>query len=317
MNQNAVPLGKTGISIPPLGIGTWSWGDYMFWGYGKGYLESDVQAAFNTCMQAGVNFFDTAEVYGLGRSEEMLGRFLKADGRPALVATKFFPFPFRLARGSLHRALRGSLRRLQMSQVALYQIHQPIPPIPVSTWMNAMADALQQGKIRSVGVSNYSPAWTLAAHDSLKKRGLVLASNQVSYSLVNRDPERSGLVELCRELGITIIAYSPLGMGMLSGKYTPENPPKDFRKRRYSPEFLRTIQPLIHLLREIGQGRGGKTNSQVALNWLIQKGAVPIPGVKNEQQARDVIGCLGWSLTAGEVEALDNASKNISRNVRR
>jgi aryl-alcohol dehydrogenase-like predicted oxidoreductase len=247
----------------------------------------------------------------------MLGRFLKADGRPALVATKFFPFPFRLTRGSLQRALRGSLHRLQVDQVALYQIHQPIPPIPPRTWMEALADALEQKKIHAAGVSNYSPAWTLASHTALKKRGMVLASNQVSYSLIHRAPERDGLVELCRELGVTIIAYSPLGMGMLTGKYTPENPPKDFRRMRYPQEFLKALAPLIGLLGEIGKGKGGKTNSQVALNWVMQKGAVPIPGVKTEKQARDVLGCLGWSLTRAEMDALDKASDLLPRNGRR
>jgi aryl-alcohol dehydrogenase-like predicted oxidoreductase len=312
-----VPLGKTGFSIPPLGIGTWAWGDAMFWGYGKGYVESDLRAAFGACMQAGVNFFDTAEVYGIGRSEKMLGTFLKADSRPALVATKFFPFPFRLTRGSLQRALRGSLRRLQLPVVDLYQIHQPLPPVPVETWMDAMASAARQHRIRAIGVSNYGPERTLAAHLALQRRGMVLASNQISFSLVNRKPERDGLLDLCRELGVTVIAYSPLGMGMLSGKYTPDNPPQGFRSRRYSREFLSSLRPLIGLVQEIGQEHGGKTNVQVALNWVMQKGAVPIPGVKNERQAVDVLGSLGWSLAADEMNALDKAGDLFARNVER
>lgn len=289
----------------------------MFWGYGKGYVESDVQAAFDACMRAGINFFDTAEVYGLGRSERMLGRFLKTDGRPAIVATKFFPFPFRLTRGSLYRALRGSLRRLQLPQVDLYQMHQAFPPVSVETWMDAMATALREEKTRAIGVSNYNPGWTLAAHKALEKRGLALASNQISFSLINRKPERTGLVDLCRELGVMVIAYSPLGMGMLSGKYTPDNPPKDFRNARFPREFLTHLQPLVGLIREIGEGKGGKTNSQVALNWIMRKGAVPIPGVKNERQALDVIGSLGWSLTSAEMDALDKASELFARNARR
>jgi aryl-alcohol dehydrogenase-like predicted oxidoreductase len=286
----------------------------MVWGYGKGYVESDVQAAFHACMQAGVNFFDTAELYGLGRSEKMLGAFLKADGRPALVATKFFPFPFRLTRGSLQRALRGSLRRLQLPAVDLYQIHQPYPPVPVETWMDAMATAVRQNRIRAIGVSNYGPENTRAAHLALQRRGLVLASNQISFSLVNRKPERSGLLNLCRELGVTVIAYSPLGMGMLSGKYTPKNPPQGFRNRRYPREFLVHLQPLVGLMHEIGQGKGGKTKTQVALNWVMQKGAIPIPGVKNERQAVDILCSLGWSLTGGEMDALDKASELFARN---
>jgi aryl-alcohol dehydrogenase-like predicted oxidoreductase len=311
MKIQKVPLGKSGILVPPLGIGAWSWGDRMFWGYGKGYDESDVRAAFDACMRAGINFFDTAEIYGLGQSEKIIGRFLETEKRPVQIATKYFPFPFRLTKGSLQRALRGSLRRLGVETVELYQIHQPFSLIPETALMEAMAKAVREGRIRAVGVSNYSVEKTRRAAQALEQFDFLLASNQVSFSLLNKKPETTGLLALCRDLGITVIAYSPLAMGMLSGRYTPASPPRDFRSGRYPMELLERLQPLLGLMREIGQAHGGRTPVQVALNWVMAKGAIPIPGVKNIRQAEDALGALGWQLAAGEMAALDSASDGV------
>jgi aryl-alcohol dehydrogenase-like predicted oxidoreductase len=307
-----IQLGKTDVRVTPLGIGTWQWGDSMMWGYGKGYAEGEIQAAFDASRATGITFFDTAEMYGFGKSERFLGIFIRAGGQPAIVATKFFPVPWRLGKGSLLRALRGSLNRLGMQQVDLYQIHFPLPPVPIDTWMDGLADAVQAGLTRAVGVSNYNVEQTRRAHAALAKRGVPLASNQVEYSLLKRDPERTGLLELCQELGVTLIAYSPLAKGLLTGKYTPENPPVGTRGRLFRPDYLARIQPMIGLLREIGAGHQGKNPNQVALNWLICKGALPIPGAKNARQAQENAGALGWRLTTDEVAALDAASDRVT-----
>jgi aryl-alcohol dehydrogenase-like predicted oxidoreductase len=283
----------------------------MFWGYGKDYGEGDIQEAFTACMNAGVNFFDTAEVYGLGQSELFLGRMLKADGRPAVIATKYFPFPYRLSAGRIRRALRGSLERLQRESIDLYQIHQPFSLIPDSTLMRTLAAAVREGRIRAAGVSNYDPARTAKAADRLGERGVPLASNQVPFSLLDRSYERNGLLALCAQRGISLIAYSPMAMGMLSGRYTAENPPPGFRANRYPKEYLARLGPLLGLMREIGGGHGGRTPVQVALNWVIAKGAVPIPGVKNKRQAEDVLATLEWRLTRDETAALDSASDKV------
>jgi len=313
MEIQKVPLGKTGITVPQLGIGAWAWGDQMFWGYGKGYGEADIRAAFDACMKAGINFFDTAEVYGSGNSERLLGKFLHEAKRPAIVATKFFPYPYRLTKGSLRRALLGSLNRLGLPKVDLYQIHQPIPPIPPRVWMEALADAVREGLILSAGVSNYNVERTRASYQALAHFGIPLASNQISYSLLNRAPERSGLIALCRELGVTVIAYSPLMQGMLTGRYSAENPPPGVRGFRYSKAYLSRIPPLLNVMREVGRNHGEKTLTQVALNWVMAKGAIPIPGVKNVRQAEDALGSLGWRLSAAEVAALDAASDPVQR----
>ncbi|MCC6905286.1 MAG: aldo/keto reductase [Anaerolineae bacterium] len=311
-NHSAVTLGSGGPSIQPLGVGTWSWGDSFFWGYGRGtYTDVDIQAAFDVCLDAGVAFFDTAEVYGLGRSEKILGKLVRHSGKNLVVTTKFFPFPWRFTRGSVKRTLRYSLNRLGLASIDLYQVHWPFHPISIEMMMDGMADVVDAGLARAVGVSNYSPDQMRRAHAALLKRGLRLASNQVEYSLLNRGPERSGLLRACAELGITLIAYSPIGMGMLTGKYTPDNPPQGTRSARFSRAYLARIQPLIQTMRAIGEQHGGKTPSQVALNWLIGKGAVPIPGAKNARQAQENAGALGWAMTGDEMAELDRASEGL------
>ena len=307
--SDQVELGKTGIIIPVMGTGAWSWGDRGLWGFGKGYSESDVKQAFDTSLENGIDFFDTAETYGQGMSERLLGQFIKTTDRNVVVATKFLPI--RLRKESLMKALRNSLERLQLDQVDLYQIHFPVPFRSIETWADALAEALDSGLTRSVGVSNYNIDKMNRTSLQLEKHGHILASNQVEYSLLNRKAERRGLLDQCHSLGITLIAYSPLAKGILTGKYTPENPPPGRRGRKYKPEYLKKIQPLLGLMNEIGQTHGGKTHAQVALNWCICKGAVPIPGAKNAHQARDNAQAMGWRLSGDEMNALDKASRKL------
>lgn len=315
-DESHIPLGKTDVLIPPMGLGTWAWGDRLFWGYGRAYTAADLVEAFRVAIEEGVLFFDTAEVYGSGRSERLLGRFLAdlpADEPRPVIATKFFPYPWRWRPQALRRALERSLQRLGLSQVDLYQIHWPFPPRSIDVWVRALGQAVRAGLARAAGVSNYNLSQTKRAQAILADMGLPLASNQVEFSLLHRQPEREGLLAYCREQGITLIAYSPLGQGLLTGKYTPDNPPPGARRRRYSRAFLARLQPLLGLLREIGQAHGNKTPAQVALNWVMAKGAVPIPGAKNAAQVQSNAGALGWRLTEDEVAALDQASEAVQR----
>jgi aryl-alcohol dehydrogenase-like predicted oxidoreductase len=306
-----VSLGQTSIRISPLGIGTWQWGDQMTWDYGKGgFSDEDLRAGFKESLRAGINFFDSAEVYGRGRSETLLGQFLHEAGQPAVVATKFFPNPWRLSRASLLKALRASLARLGLEAVDLYQIHWPFPPIPVETWAAALAAAVQAGLTRAVGVSNYNAGQMRRTYDVLARSSIPLASNQVRYNLFSRKVEKNGLLEACCKLGVTLIAYSPLAQGLLTGKYTPDHPLGGTRSLQLG-RFVGPIQPLVGLMREVGQTHGGKTPAQVALNWVMCKGAVPIPGAKNARQAQENAGALGWALTPAEVAALDSASEKV------
>jgi len=307
-----IPLGRTNMRVSALGIGAWQWGDRFMWGYGSGYDDADLRRAFELTLEAGINFIDTAEIYGPHTSERKLGEFLRTRETWPIIATKFFPLPWRWERGALLRALRGSLKRLGLSRVDLYQTHWPFGPVAIETWMEAMAEAVNAGLTRAVGVSNYNLEQMRRAQDTLAKHSVALTSNQVEYSLLQRSPERTGLLAACKEQGITLIAYSPLAKGILSGKYTPENPPPGMRRRRYDRERLAAAQPLLSLMKEIGEAHIGKTRSQVALNWLLCKGTLPIPGAKNPQQAQQNAGALGWRLTDAEVAALDAASEKLS-----
>jgi aryl-alcohol dehydrogenase-like predicted oxidoreductase len=295
-----------------FGLGTWQWGDRFMWNYGQGYGAADWRAAFDASLAAGVTLFDTAEVYGMGRSEKYLGQFLRTAKTTApVVATKFFPFPWRLGQRALARALRGSLRRLGLPAVDIYQIHWPFPPVAIETWMEALADAVDARLIRAAGISNYNSAQTRQAYAALTQRGVRLASNQVPFSLLDRRIEHNGLLALCQELDIRVIAYSPLAQGLLGGTYTAENPPPGLRGWRYA-QVLRRLEPLVQALREAGEAHGGKTPAQVALNWCLCKGTLPIPGAKNAQQAEQNSGALGWRLTRTEVARLDQLSDQVT-----
>ena len=267
-----------------------------------------MRGAFDTSLEKGVRLVDTAEVYGRGRSERLIGEFLKETEVPVLLATKFMPFPWRIRKKSLLRSLRRSLERLDVEAVDLYQIHAPIPPISIENWMNELTIAVQEGLTRAVGVSNYSESQTLQAYSALARHDIPLASNQVEYHLLDRRVEKNGLLARCKELDIRLIAYSPLGMGLLTGKYTVDAPPPGMRGRRFA-RILPKLPPLLKLMTQIGQDQGGKSNAQVALNWLICKGTMPIPGAKNAKQAAANAGALGWRLTDDQVEALDEASE--------
>jgi len=295
-----------------MGLGAMSWGDRSLWNYGHGYTDVDIEEAFRTSLAAGINLVDTAEVYGSGRSERLLGQFLKTTQTPILVATKFMPFPWRLNRKALLYAIHRSLERLGLERVDLYQIHWPFPPYPVEVWVEEIAKVAKTGLTRTIGVSNYDKNQMQRAYTVLTRYDLPLASNQVEYHLLNRTVEKNGLLDRCKELDVRLIAYSPLAKGFLTAKYTPENPPPGIRGNGAVAK-LKRIQPLIKLMTEIGKGHTEKTPAQVALNWIICKGGFPIPGAKTGKQAAQNAGAIGWRLTPEEVKALDDASDNVAK----
>ncbi|MEO8397769.1 MAG: aldo/keto reductase, partial [Chloroflexota bacterium] len=194
--------------------------------------------------------------------------------------------------------------------VDLYQIHFPIPVASVETWADALAKALDLKMTRAVGVSNYNREQTIRSHAALAKHGYPLASNQVEYSLLDRHIERDGTMQAANERGVKIIAYSPLGKGLLSGKYTVANPPSGMRGRG-AQATLEKLPPLIDAMRKIGEAHGGKNPAQVAVNWTICKGTLPIPGAKNADQVRQNAGGAGWRLSEDEVAQLDDLSARI------
>jgi aryl-alcohol dehydrogenase-like predicted oxidoreductase len=314
-----VQLGRSGIEVSPVSVGTWQWGGRFYWGYGRAYNDDDLAAAFTACIESGINWFDTAELYSRGRSEELLGRSVNGaevsakvdakmdDGSQSpkpLIATKFFPYPWRVHRSSFRRALKANLRRLNTDSIDLYQTHFPYRPRSFKYWVDALADAAQDGLIKAVGVSNYSGEQTKRAHEILDRRGLVLASNQIGYSLLNRRPESSGVLAACRELGVSVISFGPLFEGLLTGKYGPGSPPMLLRRVRWASKRVGPIAPLLSLMGDIAGGHDA-SHSQVTLRWLVQKGTLPIPGVKSAVQAIDNASAMKWELNNDEVAALD------------
>lgn len=307
--MQTIKLGSDGLIVTALGVGTWAWGDTMFWTYGKDFGAEDVAEAFKASVEAGVTFFDTAEVYGFGESERLIGQFCKQTSQPVQIATKYFPLPWRWNQSAIADALTASLERLQTEQISLYQIHWPLEFIlKTKDFMEVLAAEVKKGRIQSVGVSNYSAAQMSLAHQYLAEKGIPLAVNQVPYSLLTRQIEQNGVLEKARQLGIIILAYSPLAQGLLTGKYTAETVKSLQGARRmdsrFSPKGLQKLEPLFSTLKNLSE-KYDKTPAQISLNWLISQGnIIPIPGAKNANQAKQNAGALGWSLSPEEVELL-------------
>lgn len=311
-------LGRTDLKVPRLGVGAMTWGDAKGvarlhpakTAYGGAHGQEEEQRALELSIEAGVNLFDTAAMYSGGASERRLGEL--ARGKDVLIASKF-PAGFSFRVEGFSKELDASLARLGRNTIDLYQQHFPLRGAANTRLMDRLADAVEAGKIRTVGVSNYSAEQMREAHMALAKRGIPLASNQVEYSLLHRHPESNGVLDACRELGITLIAYSPLAGGRLTGKYSAQKRAGGLFRRilpQYSARAYDAIQPLINLLRRIGEGYS-MTPSQVALRWLIENPIVlPIPGAKNGRQAMENAAALKFSLTASEVDALNRATLN-------
>jgi len=313
--ESKTSLGRSNLPVPRLGVGAMTWGDptglarlspaKLAYGGAHGFDEE--QRAFAASVAAGVTLFDTAAMYSDGASERRLGEL--ARGNDVLIATKFPPSPFSRTE-SMPKELDASLARLGRSSVDLYQHHFPSNRVSIPKLMALMADAVEAGKVKAVGVSNYSAEQMRIAHAALAKRGIALASNQVEYSLLHRQVEVNGVLDACRELGITLIAYQPLASGALTGKYGMGARPTGLRRFMgyFRRKGLEAVAPVVALLRAIGE-RYTKSPAQVALRWLIENDIVlPIPGAKNGKQAGDNAGALLFCLTPAEIEALNQAT---------
>ncbi|HEX3509166.1 MAG TPA: aldo/keto reductase [Candidatus Dormibacteraeota bacterium] len=287
-----------GVRVSAIGLGTWQFGSAE-WGYGKEYAGGEAGMIVKRALELGVNLIDTAEVYGLGRSEKIVGEAIGGQRDQVFLATKLFPIglPFQVA----SRA-RASARRLAVSRLDLYQLHWPSPLFPPGMTMPRMSRLVESRLVGHVGVSNHSLAQWWAAERAL---GGPVLSNQVRFSLIARGPENELLPWAQRE-GRLIIAYSPLGQGLLSGKYQ-KSPPRNFRRgrRAFSAESRLRLQPLVDALGEMG-AKHGATNSQVALAWLIRKpNVVAIPGASNLKQLEE-------NVAAADVELSDDDDARLT-----
>ncbi len=309
------------LIFPLMGCGTWAWGNRLLWGYDES-MNSQLQEVFNLCVASGVTLFDTGDSYGTGKfngqSEKLLGKFAREytglNKNDICLATKLAAYPWRLTKGSMVAAGKASIQR--MGRVDLAQMHWSTANyFPWQEWqlLDGLADLYEQGLIKGVGLSNYGTKRLKKVAEKFSSRNIPIATLQVQYSLLSTYPVTElDIKATCDELGIKLIAYSPLCLGILTGKYTdPSTYPKGLRGllfKRLVPE----AKPLLDCVRAIALYRQ-KTMSQVAINWCIAKGAIPIPGAKNIQQAQENITAKDWQLDTGEVTELDRAAAKIDK----
>ncbi|MEH2192323.1 MAG: aldo/keto reductase [Nostoc sp.] len=319
------------LSLPSMGCGTWAWGNQLLWGYHES-MDDQLQAVFNLCVNKGVTLFDTGDSYGTGRlngrSELLLGRFnqeyVGSNKENICIATKLAAYPWRWTRNSMAKACESSAQRLGKN-VDLVQMHWSTAnyaPWQERGLLDGLADLYEQGLVKGVGLSNYGSKRLKQVQKKFAERGIPITTLQVQYSLLSTYPvTQLGLKDLCDELGIKLIAYSPLALGILTGKYSEQGPlPKGIRGLLFRQilagmrkhEAPSASKSLLLCLQEVAQFRN-KTMSQVAINWCICKGTIPIPGAKSVEQARENIGALGWQLNVSEVAELDRAAANTDK----
>jgi aryl-alcohol dehydrogenase-like predicted oxidoreductase len=290
--------------ISRIGLGTWQFGSRE-WGYGSSYAGQEAHAIVRRALELGVTLFDTAEIYGLGRSERILGQALGQDRASAFLATKVFPV-LPVAPVVEQRAV-ASANRLGVRRLDLYQVHQPNPVVRDGTIMRGMRALQRVGLVGEVGVSNYSLGRWRAAETALGSRVL---SNQVRYSLVARSPERD-LLPFAETAGHVLIAYSPLAQGLLSGRYHRDHRPANrvrMANPLFLPENLERAGDLIATLREVADAHAA-TPAQIALAWVIRRPAVvAIPGASSLAQLESNVAAAGIDLTDDEYQALSTAS---------
>ncbi len=322
MNIKLRQLGESDIQITPLGLGCWQFSNRIgfagkFW---PSLEEVPSDEIIKISWEGGINWFDTAEMYGWGTSEKCVSQGLQKINAPidkVIIATKWHPIARRA--GRMFRSIEEQIQRLAPYKITLYQIHSPTSLSSIKREMEVMAELLKSGLICCAGVSNYSARQMRKAYDYLEKLGFPLVSNQVHYSLLNRRIERNGILKTAQELGMTIIAYSPLEQGLLTGKFH-DNP--SLIKTRvgwrkyfplYRPSGLERTRPVIETLKKIAE-RYNATPSQVALNWLIHfhgERVVAIPGATRVEQAKQNLGTFDFRLTESEMDELDKASRKF------
>lgn len=275
-------LGQSEVIVPALGVGTNRWDS-------RATDSEMLQGAYRAALNASVGFFDTAEVYAGGRSERAIGKAAGADGRPVVLATKFAPLPYRLTGAQFSRALDRSLERLGVQRVDLYYIHFPYSPVGPHSWVRELARAVNAGKVRAAGVSNFSAGQMRKAVEVLGRHGVPLAANQVQYSLTHRKPEHDGVLQACRELDVALVAYRPIAGGDVGAD--------------------RSRSRLSEVLHEVAGGHSA-TATQIALAWLLRRDdhVIAIPGSTKPDHVADNAGAVGIELSDDEFDAIDHAS---------
>jgi aryl-alcohol dehydrogenase-like predicted oxidoreductase len=314
-------LGKSDLMVSPIGLGCWQFsrGRGLGGSYWPNLADEEITGIIEASLAGGINWFDTAESYGGGESEKSLAQALKRLGKAPgdiIIATKWRPV-FRTAK-SIAKTIDERLDILGNFPIDLYQIHNPFSFSSIEAQIRSMAELAKNHKIRYVGVSNFSAKQMRISHDLLREQGMPLVSNQVRYSLLDRKIEQNGILDTARELGISIIAYSPLAQGLLSGKFHDD--PKLIQSRggyrKYMGAFrqkgLDQTRAVIMAVREVAHKRNA-TLSQIALSWVTNargEAVVAIPGATHIDQAKENAGSMAVQLTKDELDYLDKIASS-------
>lgn len=304
------------ILVPYMCIGAWAWGDKATWHYTPDELPR-IKEAWEMLRNAGLNWVDTAQAYGSGESERICGELFQGLPRSDfIIQTKWFPLPDAtnvvLRSHAIVKKLQSSLERLRLKHVDVYLVHGPIHPNSISNVAKGLAECVELGLTRTVGVSNYDATETVKMADALAKHNIPLALNQCEYSILRRYPETHGLMRTCRERGIVFQSYASLAQGRLTGKYSVGNEPP--RTYRFSSYPIHEIEPIVAVLRRIAEARR-VTIPAVALNYNLNKGAIPIVGIRNLEQAQQNIQALGWRLSQDEIRRIEGVSLEGGRSI--
>ncbi len=298
-------LGKSELKVTKIGLGTWQFGTEG-WGFGQDFDRNDAINVVRKVVESGINWIDTAEVYGGGESERIIAEALGSDIQNVIIATKVAGPHFQ--KNDLLKAAEGSLKRLKRDWIDLYQLHWVNGYVPAEEVAEALQKLLEQGKIRYVGVSNYPPKLIEPLRDILADK---LITNQVRYNLLDRSIEKA-IKPYCLSHNIHIIAFSPLAMGMLTGKYDREHLPQDSIRSGaayFIPKNMERAMKILDVLKELAQ-KYDKTVPQVALRWLIQQeGVVAIPGAKKVEHVLSNAGAMGWQMDESDWKRLEEASR--------
>jgi aryl-alcohol dehydrogenase-like predicted oxidoreductase len=312
------PLGQSDLMLTPIGLGCWQFSKQnnlagKFWPS----LEDElIEKVVSRSLEGGINWFDTAEVYGNGASEKALSKALQSLGKQPgdiLIATKWWPF-FRFA-SNIRKTISKRIQALTPYPIDVYQVHQPFGFSSAKSEVEAMAKLVKEKHIRHIGVSNFSAARMQSAFEALQKQGIPLVSNQMPYSLLNRKIESNGVMDMAKKLGISIIAYSPLAQGILTGKFH-DNPQlikkAGFRKSssQFKPAGIEKSRPLINTLKELAI-KYEVTAAQIALNWVIHfhgETVFAIPGATKENHVKENTGALSFRLSDEDMKRLDEES---------
>ena len=314
-------IGETEILLSSIGLGCWQFSKNTgiagsFWPKLSNKTTLEI---IETALKGNINWFDTAELYGWGKSEESLSKSLidlKTNPKTHFIATKWWPL-FRFSK-SIRNTIQKRLKYLNGFPITLHQVHMPYGFSSIEKEMNAMADLVQDGLIKHIGVSNFNQKQMIRAYNTLEKRGIHLSSNQMEYSILNREIEKNGVMEIAKKLNISIIAYSPLAQGIATGKFH-DNPDlikslHRWRKQKLNKRglSLKKSLPVINTLKNIAKNHNA-TPAQIALAWLINfnQNTFTIPGATHQNQCQDNIGAMNIDLSNDELHKLDCVSQNL------